>query len=246
MENHSSKSDMREGVEQKELEARLQAVLDHVGSACQKVGRSPDEVTLVAISKKHPAQCIEMFAKAGQRAFGESYVQEALEKQEVLEHLTPGVQWHFVGGLQSNKAKLVAGKFSLIHSVDSIKLAQKISDKALAFKQKQPILLQVNIAGEEQKSGAETSNALSIAKAMLTLEGVELRGLMILPPYCENAEDARPYFKKLRELKEALEEDLRISLPHLSMGMSHDYVQAVEEGATLIRVGTALFGPRPY
>jgi hypothetical protein len=246
MENQASTPGRCEEVGLKELESRLQQVLDHVAGACRKVGRSPDEVELIAISKKHPAKCIEMFAKAGQIAFGESYVQEALEKQQLLASLASRIQWHFVGGLQSNKAKLVTGNFSLIHSVDSLKLAQKISAKAVASHQRQPVLLQVNIAAEKQKSGVETDGVFPIAQAMQALEGIELMGLMILPPYCENPEEARPYFKMLREMKRRLDKEWQRPLPHLSMGMSHDYVQAVEEGATLIRVGTVLFGPRPY
>jgi hypothetical protein len=229
-----------------EAAQRLERVLDSVRDACRSTGRSPDEVALLAVSKKHGPEKVRALAEAGQADFGESYVQEALGKQEELADLAGRIRWHFVGGLQSNKARQAAGRFALIHSVDSAKLARKLSARAEELGQRQAVLMQVNVAGEAQKSGTGPDAALRLAEDMAGLKGLDVQGLMTMPPHLEDPEAVRPYFAALRRLRDTLRDGLGLGLPQLSMGMSHDFVQAIEEGATIVRVGTALFGPRPY
>lgn len=226
-----------------ELAERTQQVKEALAEAARTAGRKTEDVSLVAVSKLHPASDIRALAETGQVDFGENYVQEAVGKQEELADLD--VRWHFIGGLQSNKAKFVAGNFALVHSVDSRKLANTLSNKALARDAVQDILLQVNIAGEEQKSGISVENLPELADAVMEMDGVRLRGLMTMPPFFDEPERARPVFARLRQLRDELEGQLGISLPHLSMGMTGDFVPAVEEGATLVRIGTRIFGARP-
>ncbi|MBC17347.1 Pyridoxal phosphate homeostasis protein [Pseudodesulfovibrio profundus] len=226
-----------------ELAERTQQVKEALAEAARAAGRKTEDVSLVAVSKLHPASDIRALAETGQVDFGENYVQEAVGKQEELADLD--VRWHFIGGLQSNKAKFVAGNFALVHSVDSRKLANTLSNKALARDAVQDILLQVNIAGEEQKSGISVENLPELADAVMEMDGVRLRGLMTMPPFFDEPERARPVFARLRQLRDELEGQLGISLPHLSMGMTGDFVPAVEEGATLVRIGTRIFGARP-
>jgi hypothetical protein len=228
---------------EKELLRNYGEVKSEIDRAAEKAGRKPDEIQLVAVSKFHPASDVEILFKAGHRVFGESYVQEAVAKSEELSALD--IEWHFIGGLQSKKAKYVAGNFSLVHSVDSSKLAGLLNKKAVALGVKQNILLQVNSAGEEQKSGVSEKMLQTLAEEVMEFEGLELQGLMCLPPFFGDSESSRPYFRRLRELKEKLEKNLGISLPHLSMGMTDDYVSAIEEGATMVRIGTRIFGKRP-
>lgn len=222
--------------------ARLASVLEAVAAAAARVGRSTAEITLVAVSKHQPAAAVASLADAGQVHFGENYVQEALAKQDELSQRP--LQWHFIGRLQSNKAKHACGRFSLIHTVDSLKLAQTLHKQACIVGVVQSILLQVNIGCEEQKAGIALEELEKLALGCLACSGLRLQGLMCMPPLCADPEDVRPYFLQLRRLREKLEQRLGMVLPHLSMGMSADFEQAVEEGATLIRVGTALFGPR--
>ncbi len=226
-----------------ELAECTQQVKEALAEAARTAGRKTEDVSLVAVSKLHPASDIRALAETGQVDFGENYVQEAVGKQEELADLD--VRWHFIGGLQSNKAKFVAGNFALVHSVDSRKLANTLSNKALARDAVQDILLQVNIAGEEQKSGISVENLPELADAVMEMDGVRLRGLMTMPPFFDEPERARPVFARLRQLRDELEGQLGISLPHLSMGMTGDFVPAVEEGATLVRIGTRIFGARP-
>lgn len=227
-----------------ELETNLKAVLADMAKAAQDAGRDPADVRLVAISKFHPAADIAAMAGAGQRVFGESYVQEALAKGDELHGLN--VEWHFVGRLQTNKAKYVAGRFALVHSVDSLKLAQALHKKAQAMGATQPVLLQVNLASEAQKGGVAEDDALKLASAIYRdLDALRLRGLMIMPPAGDDPEEARPYFKALRNLRERMQDGLGAELPELSMGMTGDFRQAIAEGATLVRIGTRLFGKRP-
>lgn len=226
-----------------ELAERTQQVKEALAEAARAAGRKTEDVSLVAVSKLHPASDIRALAETGQVDFGENYVQEALGKQEELADLD--VRWHFIGGLQSNKAKFVAGNFALVHSVDSRKLANTLSNKALARETVQDMLLQVNIAGEEQKSGISVESLPELADAVMEMDGVRLCGLMTMPPFFDEPERARPVFARLRQLRDELEGRLGISLPHLSMGMTGDFVPAVEEGATLVRIGTRIFGARP-
>jgi hypothetical protein len=228
---------------QQELAERAAEVREALTQAAKEAGRAPEDVTLVAVSKLHPASDIRDLAETGQIEFGENYVQEALSKQEELAGLN--VNWHFIGGLQSNKAKYVAGKFALVHSVDSSKLAQALHKKAVSLDTVQDILIQVNIAGETQKSGITVEKLPELAEAVLGMEGLRLVGLMTMPPFFDDPERARPVFARLRELRDGLETRLDMGLPHLSMGMTGDFVPAVREGATLVRIGTRIFGARP-
>jgi len=226
-----------------ELADRVAQVKEDLATAARKAGRNPEDVSLVAVSKLHPGSDIRALAETGQIDFGENYVQEAIGKQEELADLN--VNWHFIGGLQSNKAKFVAGKFGLVHSVDSRKLAQALHKKAESLGVTQDILIQVNIAGEVQKSGITVENLSSLADEVMEMNGVRVVGLMTMPPFFDEPERAKPVFSRLRELKEGLEKQLGKKLPHLSMGMTGDFVPAVEEGATLVRIGTRIFGVRP-
>ena len=226
-----------------ELAERTAQVKEDLANAARKAGRNVEDVTLVAVSKLHPGSDIRALSESGQMDFGENYVQEAVGKQEELSDLD--VNWHFIGGLQSNKAKFVAGNFGLVHSVDSRKLAQALHKKASGLGVVQDILLQVNIAGEAQKSGITVENLPVLADEVMEMEGVRLVGLMTMPPFFDEPERARPVFSQLRQLKETLEKQLGEKLPHLSMGMTGDFVPAVEEGATLVRIGTRIFGVRP-
>ena len=228
---------------QQELAERAAGVREALAEAAKQAGRAPEDVNLVAVSKLHPASDIRDLAETGQTEFGENYVQEALAKQEELAGLD--VNWHFIGGLQSNKAKYVAGKFALVHSVDSPKLAQALHKKAVSLDVVQDILIQVNIAGETQKSGITVEKLPEMAEAVLGMEGLRLVGLMTMPPFFDDPERARPVFARLRELRDGLETRLGTGLPHLSMGMTGDFVPAVQEGATLVRIGTRIFGTRP-
>ncbi|MEZ7195821.1 YggS family pyridoxal phosphate-dependent enzyme [Pseudodesulfovibrio karagichevae] len=228
---------------QQELAERAAGVREALAEAAKQAGRAPEDVTLVAVSKLHPASDIRDLAATGQTEFGENYVQEALDKQRDLAGLN--VNWHFIGGLQSNKAKYVAGKFALVHSVDSSKLAQALHKKAVSLDAVQDILIQVNIAGETQKSGIMVEHLPELAEAVLGMEGLRFVGLMTLPPFFDDPERARPVFARLRELRDELETRLGVGLPHLSMGMTGDFIPAVQEGATLVRIGTRIFGARP-
>ena len=227
---------------QRELAERTAEVKEALAEAAREAGRAPEDVTLVAVSKLHPASDIRDLAETGQTEFGENYVQEALSKQEELAGLP--IHWHFIGGLQSNKAKYMAGRFALVHSVDSAKLAQALHKKAVSLNVVQDILIQVNIAGEVQKSGITVENLPKLAESVLGMEGVRLVGLMTMPPFFDDPERARPVFARLRKLKGELEQRLGMKLPHMSMGMTGDFVPAVQEGATLVRIGTRIFGER--
>lgn len=229
-----------------ELVRNLGAVRARMAEACRVSGRGADEVLLVAVSKFHPAGEIAVLAEAGQRHFGESYVQEALAKQADL--VDQDILWHFVGGLQTKKAKAVAGRFGLVHSVDSVKLARELGRRAVEAGVLQPVLIEVNL-GEEQKAGVDEDGLEELAREVLSLGsggvGLDLRGLMCLPPVFDSPDEARPAFAYLRELRDGLAQGLGVALPQLSMGMTGDFEAAIAEGATIIRVGTSIFGPRP-
>lgn len=220
----------------------LASVRARIDGACRACGRSPEEVTLVAVSKTHPASRVRDMAGAGQRLFGESYVREAVDKMAELADLN--LTWHFIGHLQKNKVKYVAGLFDLIHTVDSIELARLLHEKSAKKGVVQRVLLQVNLAGESQKAGCQTDQAESLARAVRGFDALRLEGLMVMPPFGEDGEVSRPWFSGLRALRDRLENALGAGLGQLSMGMSHDLEQAVEEGATLVRVGADLFGER--
>jgi pyridoxal phosphate enzyme (YggS family) len=232
----------------------LQQLQDRIAAVCQRCGRPPEQVRLLAVSKTQPVAKIAALAAAGQRHFGENRVQEARDKQCELAqqpHLlgnngtNPPLQWHLIGTLQRNKAKQAAGMFQMIHSVDSLALAQTLS-AAVPPGQRLPILLQVNIGREAQKQGLLVEELLPVLQQVAQLPGVAVQGLMTIPPMCASAAEARPFFRALAQLatQMAAEKLPGVSMHELSMGMSQDYAVAIEEGATWIRVGSALFGAR--
>ncbi len=219
----------------------LEEVRRRIAAAARKVGRDPAAVKLVAVSKTVDVTRIKEALAAGQKIFGENYLQEARGK---IEALGPGAQWHFIGHLQSNKAKAAVALFHLIHSVDRSNLAQALERAAAQAGKIQEILLQVNLAGEETKSGAPPAAMPDLLRETARLPHLRVAGLMTLPPWLDDPEAVRPYFRGLRELRERLLQLNICPLPELSMGMSGDFETAIEEGATLVRVGTAIFGRR--
>jgi pyridoxal phosphate enzyme (YggS family) len=223
------------------LTENLNSIQQKIRAACGRVGRAPESVTLLAVSKTHPPETIREMADCGQLLFGENKIQEAKAKIP----LCPGkCRWHFIGHLQSNKVRDAVELFQMIQGVDSLALAREISRRCEQAARRMPILLEVNVAGEASKFGYKPEQLLTELKELNALPKIEIHGLMAIPPYTTDAEKARPYFKRLRELKLRCEEMLGAPLPHLSMGMSGDFEVAIEEGATLVRIGTALFGPR--
>lgn len=222
------------------LRERLESVLFRVRRAERNSGRPEGSVHLIAVSKLHSAEAIQEAYEAGQTAFGENYVQEALSKQETLRGCS-GIEWHCIGHIQSRKIGDVAGRFHLIHTVDSVEFAEKLSRK-MPDNTVQPVLIQVNVGEEVQKSGVDRRHLHELAERIFLLSGVALQGLMCIPPHDG---DPRRFFAMLRLLRDDLERHLGMELPHLSMGMSADFEQAIEEGATLVRVGTEIFGSRP-
>ncbi|MCU6782407.1 YggS family pyridoxal phosphate-dependent enzyme [Anthropogastromicrobium aceti] len=221
----------------------LEQVKANIEAACKRVGRDPKDVRLVAVSKTKPISLIEEAIKAGQDTFGENKVQEMCDKMEVL---PDNIKWHMIGHLQRNKVKYIAGKVELIHSVDSIRLAKQISDEAQKQSIEIPVLLEVNVAREESKFGFFTEETEDACREISKMPGIRVKGLMTSAPFVENAEDNRKYFKKLYELAVDIQSKNidNISMRELSMGMTGDYVVAVEEGATIVRVGTGIFGSR--
>jgi len=227
-----------------DFEENIGRVRERIANACRRAGRRPEEVKLVAVSKTVPPELIRRAFEAGLHDFGENRVQEANAKRPALSDLT--VTWHMVGHLQSNKAKLARELFHVVHSVDSLRLAQKLDQAAVCADDKLPVLLQVNLGDELTKSGAREEEISQLAEQVGRLKTLELRGLMVLPPFFEDPEQARPFFRRLRELAKLLEAlNLpNVSMQELSMGMSHDFEIAIEEGSTAVRIGTAIFGPR--
>jgi PLP dependent protein len=211
----------------------LRAVRERMERAAVRAGRDPASVRLVAVSKTQPADAVRAAYHAGCRDFGENYAQELVDKAAALADLAP--RWHHIGHLQSNKVRALAGKVALYHAVDRASLAAEIARRS----ERAAVLLQVNVAGEVQKSGCRPDDLPALVSAVRALGNIELRGLMTMPPAAE-PEAVRPWFRALRELRDHLAPEL----PELSMGMSHDFDVAIEEGATLVRVGTAIFGAR--
>jgi len=216
---------------------RWREVRARVDAACTRVGRSPDEVTIIAVSKTHPAASIREAAAAGATDFGENYAQEFAGKRADC----GDVRWHFIGRLQSNKAKMVAGLVSLVHAVDSENLARELGKRSATV---QPVLLSINAAGEDSKGGVTAGTAEALARAVVAVPNVRLDGLMTMPPPTDDPEESRPYFEALRTLRDRLAVALGQPLPVLSMGMSDDFWVAIACGATHVRIGTAIFGPR--
>lgn len=226
-----------------QISDNLKRVREKIAEAVSKVGRNSQDVQLVAVSKTVDVKRIKQAIEAGATILGENYIQEARQK---IEELGQNVRWDFIGHLQSNKVKHAVELFEMIHSVDRLSLAQEIN-KAAEKKNKQVrILVQVNISGEEAKSGIDPGGVISLVREIAFLPNLSLEGLMTMPPYFDDPEDARPYFVSLRELRDKiLMEGIEgVGLNELSMGMSGDFDVAIEEGSTLIRVGTAIFGER--
>jgi pyridoxal phosphate enzyme (YggS family) len=219
----------------------LERVREQVAGAAAKVGRAVDEIQLIAISKTHDAEKVRAAYEAGQTLFGESRVQEARAKIPLL---PSSLRWHFVGHLQKNKIRHALPLFELFHSVDSLALAQEMNRIANEDGMHPRVLLEVNVAGEGSKFGFKPETVRAEMELLLALPRLSIEGLMIIPPVAEEAEASRKYFVRLRELRAVLEREFDVKLPHLSMGMTNDFPIAVEEGATLVRVGTAIFGER--
>jgi hypothetical protein len=225
---------------------RLAHIRERIADAAGRAGRSPDDVRLIAVSKTHPIEAIRAAAEAGQRDFGENKVQEALQK---IAHSTDNrLKWHLIGHLQSNKARKAAAAANAIHAIDSVDLLKRVDQAASDAGHTVDVLIQVDLALEDTKFGAPVTEVPAIAHAASNCTGARLVGLMLLPPLAENPEDARPWFARLRALRDQLIETgvPAERLRELSMGMSHDFEVAIEEGATMVRVGTAIFGTRSY
>jgi len=224
-----------------DIAANLESLRHRVRAACDRAGRAPDAVTLLAVSKSHPPETIQAAAACGQIFFGENKVQEAKAKIPLC---SGKLRWHFIGHLQSNKVRDAVELFQMIQGVDSLALAQEISKRCEQAGKTLPILLEVNVAGEASKFGYAPEKLLAELNELNALPRLEIHGLMAIPPFNPVAEKSRPYFQRLRGLKTDCEQILGAPLPQLSMGMSGDFEIAIAEGATIVRVGTALFGPR--
>ena len=226
------------------IKSNLARIRERIESAARRAGRDPGTIRLVAVSKTVAPERIREAVESGVHILGENYLQEAQGKIEVL---GAGISWHFIGHLQKNKAKYAVRFFDLIHSVDNLALAEELNRAAEKSSKIQEILLQADLSGEATKFGAAEEEIVPLAEGISALKNLSLKGLMTLPPFSEDPEDSRPYFRKLRLLGERLAQIKipGISADELSMGMSGDFETAIEEGATLVRLGTSIFGPRP-
>jgi pyridoxal phosphate enzyme (YggS family) len=226
-----------------DLKKRLENVNDRINKAALKCGRDPENIHLVAVSKTIPANRVKEAIELGVTILGENYVQEARDKFNVLG--TYPVSWHFIGHLQTNKAKYAVRLFDLIHSVDTLKLARELDKQAKKVNKFQDILIQINVGKEPSKSGSDIENAANLIKDIVRLENLSVKGLMAMPPFFNNPDKARPYFIALRSLRDQIQKTLSgVALDELSMGMTGDFEVAIEEGATFVRIGTAIFGER--
>ncbi|HXY61630.1 MAG TPA: YggS family pyridoxal phosphate-dependent enzyme [Nitrospirota bacterium] len=221
----------------------LKLIMGKIAAAAQRAGRDPSSVKLIVVTKTVNVERIREAIAAGAMILGENRVQEAREK---IEQLGPIASWHLIGHLQTNKAKYAVKLFYLIHSVDNLDLAREIDKQAAKVGKVQDVLVEVSIAGEESKAGVPIEDTVELVREMAKLKNISIKGLMTMPPLSDNAEHARPYFKKLHELSARITKENipGVSMKELSMGMSGDYEIAVEEGATMVRVGTAIFGER--
>lgn len=229
------------------LRARLGDVEERIADACARAGRSADEVTLLAVSKTHPVGAIEALYEAGHRHFGASYVQEWEDKAA---ELPDDIVWHFIGHLQSNKARFVADRVAMVHSVDRKSVMKELHKRSAG---RVDVLLQVNVAGQDSKSGVAPDGLVDLLERTRDYPSLRVRGLMTLPPYPDDPEDNRGYFRQMRELFDTARtwmhehaSDDANGFEHLSMGMTADFEVAIEEGATIVRIGTGIFGPRHY
>jgi pyridoxal phosphate enzyme (YggS family) len=224
------------------IAANLEEIRRRMADAAQRAGRDPASVRLVAVSKTYPAEAVAAAAATGQRIFGESRVQESRDK---IPACPPGLEWHFIGHLQKNKVRQALPLFPFFHSIDSTALAGAIDRIAGETGVKAQGLLEVNVSGEETKHGFTPEELRAQFPTLSKLPHLRIRGLMTMAPYSDNPEDARPVFRTLRELRDELQSTYQHPLPELSMGMSGDFEPAIEEGATLVRVGSSIFGARP-
>lgn len=223
------------------LADNLEKVQQRIRAACDRAGREANSVTLLAVTKSHPPETVQAAAKLGLTVFGENKVQEAKAKMP----LCPGnLRWHMIGHLQSNKCRDAVELFKMIQSVDSLSLAQEINKRAEQAARTMPVLIEVNVAVEASKFGYQPEQLLAELKELNALPRIEIHGLMTVPPWSAEVEKTRPHFRRLREIKAQCEQILGAPLPQLSMGMSGDFEIAIEEGATMVRIGTELFGPR--
>lgn len=227
------------------VKENLENVRENIKKACEKAGRDVSEVTLIAVSKTKPVPMLQEAYDAGSRDFGENKVQEIMDKYPVLPQ---DIRWHMIGHLQRNKVKYIVDKVCLIHSVDSLRLAEEISSQAEKKKVEVDILVEVNIAHEESKFGTSREEAISLVEEISKLPHIHVKGLMTIAPFVENPEDNRKYFRQIKELSvDIMKKNIdNVSMEILSMGMTGDYMVAVEEGATMVRVGTGIFGERNY
>jgi pyridoxal phosphate enzyme (YggS family) len=228
-----------------ELTERVRQVRARMAAAAERSGRSAEAVTLVAVTKTVPVERIQQAHDLGLRVFGENRVQEAREKMNALEEV-PGLHWHMIGHLQTNKAWLAVQLFEMVQSVDNMRLARRLDIGAAARGKRLPVLLEVNVSGEASKEGVRPEGLVELVELMRRLPSLEVQGLMTVAPYTRQPEEVRPIFRRLRELRDAMRARYPgTEWPHLSMGMSDDFEVAIEEGATIVRLGRALFGERP-
>jgi PLP dependent protein len=226
------------------IELKLQQLRQRIGDACTLAQRPVQSVTLLAVSKTQSADAVRQAHAAGQHAFGENYVQEALAKIAALVDLRPAIEWHLIGPLQSNKTREVAAAFDWVHTLDRLKIAQRLSEQRPAHLPPLQVCVQVNVSGEASKAGVAPADVLALAQAVVTLPRLRLRGLMSIPEPVDGVEAQRAPHRRLRELFDALRSQ-GLALDTLSMGMSADLEAAIAEGSTVVRVGSALFGARP-
>lgn len=222
----------------------LRVVQNRIGAACIRSGRSPEEVLLVAVTKTFDADAIRIAFDAGQRDFGENYVQELMEKHAALGN--ERIRWHYIGHLQSNKAKSIVDYVHLIHSVDNERVAQELNRRAERANRTIDVLLEVHTTDEATKFGVLPDKAFDLAKEVSRFKRIKIQGLMTMGPFSDNPNDSRPSFRQLVDVKRRIESEGidNVAMRHLSMGMTHDFEVAIEEGATIVRIGTAIFGKR--
>ncbi len=228
-----------------DIAENIRLVKQRIEAAAARAGRKPSDIQLMAVSKTVLPERIGEAINAGLTLFGENYVQEAREK---IPAIGTNVSWHMIGHLQTNKAKYVVHLFDTIHSVDRLELAQELDKRAGQIKRHLNILIEINVAGEASKSGVAPDEALHLIRQIAVLPNLSIRGLMTMPPFCDNPEESRPYFKALRALRDEIAKAAidGVSMEELSMGMTDDFEVAIEEGATIVRVGRAIFGQRHY
>ncbi len=227
-----------------QIKQNLEIITSEISNAAKKVKRELKNITIIGVSKKQSIETVKNGIKAGITTFGENYIQEAVDKIDSIDN--PDLSWHFIGHLQSNKAKFAVKYFDLIHSVDTLKLASQINKQAEKINKIQKILIQVNISLEKSKSGIDSKDACFLAKRISSLENIKLMGIMGMPPFSKDPENARQYFKQLKNIQDYIKKQNIpcVEMEHLSMGMSQDFKIAIEEGATMVRIGTKLLGSR--